>query len=125
MKMALDNPGGSNSITAYEPGQVRVRDQTYTRSLIVMPQQVIEDWQPVSAEELQNTHFRPLLDDAPEVVIIGTGDQQLFPDPAVFMTLMDMGIGYEVMDNSAACRTYNILLAEDRKVALALIIPHT
>ena len=123
MKMALDDTGGLNVIRAYEPGRVLIREQTYTRSLIALPDWLLAEWHADSARTLRAAHFQPLLDASPEVLILGTGETQVFPDPAVFMTLMDLGIGFEVMDNGAACRTYNILLGEGRRAALALIMP--
>ena len=122
MKMALDNSGGLNVVRAYEPGQIRIGEQTLTSSLIALPRHLLTEWDADSAQQLRATHFQPLLEATPEVVILGTGETQVFPDPSVFMTLMDLGIGFEVMDNAAACRTYNILLGAGRQAALALIM---
>ena len=122
MKMALDDSGAPNVVRSYEPGRVQIRDTVHQRSLIALPDRLHADWEPATADALRATHFAPLLDASVEVVILGTGERQVFPDPAVFMTLMDLGIGFEVMDNGAACRTYNILLGEGRRAALALII---
>jgi len=122
MKMALDNASGVNTIRSYAPGRVQIREQHFTRSLIVLPNQLFSDWQPRAAHELCAADLQPILEHGPEVLIIGTGETQEFPDPAVFTTLMDLRIGFEVMSNGAACRTYNILLAEDRRAALALLL---
>ncbi len=122
MKMSLDDGGGLNVVRAYEPGRVHIRERTFTCSLIALPHRLHTEWDAGSAQQLRAAHFEPLLDAKPEVVILGTGENQVFPDPAVFMTLMDLGIGFEVMDNAAACRTYNILLGEGRQAALALIM---
>ena len=122
MKMALDDSGALNVVRSYEPGRVQIRDAFYERSLIALPDSLFADWEPATADALRATHFTPLLDASVEVVILGTGERQVFPEPGVFMTLMDLGIGFEVMDNGAACRTYNILLGEGRRAALALII---
>jgi uncharacterized protein len=124
MKMALDGAVGVNSIKTYEPGRVQIRDRYFTRSLIVLPDQLFPDWQPGHAAELRAGHLSPIVERHPEVLILGTGDTQVFPDPAIFATLMDMGVGFEVMDNAAACRTYNVLVAEQRRAALALIFPN-
>lgn len=121
MKMALDTASGVNVVKSYEPGVVQIRDQRFTKSLVVLPDKVLTEWPPKLASELRPTHFSEIIGQRPEVLIIGTGESQVFPDPAALMTLMDMGIGYEVMDNAAACRTYNILVSEDRRTALALI----
>ncbi|MGB5452922.1 MAG: Mth938-like domain-containing protein [Sedimenticolaceae bacterium] len=122
MKMALDGAAGVNSVKTYEPGRVQIRGRYFTRSLIVLPDQLFPDWQPRDAAELCTAHLGPIVEWHPEVLILGTGDTQVFPDPAIFATLMDMGVGFEVMDNAAACRTYNVLVAEQRRAALALIL---
>ena len=71
---------------------------------------------------IHGSDFEPIIEHRPEVLILGTGERQVFPDPAIFCTLMDLGIGFEVMDNAAACRTYNILIAEERRAVLALML---
>lgn len=123
MKMALDGAVGVNTIKTYEPGRVQIRDRYFTHSLIVLPDRLLPDWKPGDAAELCAADLAPVLERHPEVLILGTGDTQIFPDPAVFSTLMDMGVGFEVMDNAAACRTYNVLVSEQRRAALALILP--
>jgi len=123
MKIALDGAVGVNTIKAYEPGRVQIRDRHFSTSLIVLRDQLLADWQARSALALRAADLEPVLDKRPEVLILGTGETQVFPDPATFVTLMDSGIGFEVMDNAAACRTYNVLVAEDRRAALALILP--
>ena len=122
MKMALDGAVNVNSIRSYEPGRVSIRDQEFTRSLIIWPTRLHEHWDPPAIAELRARDLKPLLEDPPEVLILGTGERQVFPDPATFATMMDLGVGFEVMDNAAACRTYNILSSEDRNVAAALLI---
>lgn len=122
MKMALDDPSGVNAIKSYETGRVQIREHYYTSSLIVLPNELLTGWEAHSADQLCAAHLEPILARRPEVLILGTGDAQVFPDPAIFMSLMDLGVGFEVMDNAAACRTYNVLLAEDRRAALALML---
>jgi uncharacterized protein len=123
MKIALDGAVGVNTIKAYEPGRVQIRERYFSTSLIVLRDQLHADWQARSATGLRAADLEPVLEKRPEVLILGTGETQVFPDPAAFMTLMDLGIGFEVMDNAAACRTYNVLVAEHRRAALALILP--
>ncbi len=122
MKMALDGAPNANLIRSYEPGRVQVRDREYTTSTIISATNIVENWPPNAVADLQAKHLLALTKERPEVVILGTGETQVFPEPAVFVTLMDLGIGCEVMDNSAACRTYNILMSEQRQVTLALLI---
>lgn len=123
MKMALDNTSGVNTVTRYASGRVNLRDRSFDTSLIIFPDTIVTDWPACRADTLRSADFKPIVEYGPEVLILGTGETQVFPEPAIFATLMDLGIGFEVMDNAAACRTYNILLAEDRQVALALIFP--
>jgi uncharacterized protein len=122
MKIALDNASGVNIIKSYAPGRVQIRDRHYAHSLIVMPHHLLPEWGPDDAGTLRGSDFEPIIEHRPEVLILGTGERQVFPDPAIFGTLMDLGIGFDVMDNAAACRTYNILIAEERRAVLALML---
>ena len=90
MKMALDGAVGVNTIKAYEPGRVQIRDRYFSTSLIVLRDQLLADWQARSAVGLRAADLEPVLDKRPEVLILGTGETQVFPDPAAFMTLMDL-----------------------------------
>ena len=85
-----------------------------------MAEHLDTDWEPESIHHLAGRHVAALLSHGPEVVIVGTGEVQVFPDVQLFVALMDAGIGYEVMDTAAACRTYNVLYAEGRRVLAAL-----
>ena len=122
MKMALDGAPNANLVRSYEPGRVQVRDREYTSSTIISATSIVENWPPRSVAELRAKHLLALTEDQPEVIILGTGENQIFPEPLVFVTLIDLGIGCEVMDNRAACRTFNILMSEQRQVTLALLI---
>lgn len=122
MKFALESSGGALAIRGYEPGSIIIGPETYRSSLLVMADWVDSDWAPESVAELTAKHLTQLVDKRPEIVILGTGERQVFPAPRLFADLMDAGIGYEVMDTAAACRTYNILLAEGRAVLGALFL---
>jgi uncharacterized protein len=89
----------------------------------VTRESVIDDWQPPAPEALSIADFRALLSLEPEVVLLGTGDRQRLPPAELYADFAARGIGLEVMDNRAACRTYNVLLAEFRDVAVALMLP--
>ena len=110
-----------NSIRAYRDGEILVNDQTISHSVVITPD-VIEDWEPCSIEELTLQHFTRLGELQPEIVILGTGRQLRFPPPQLSVDLQAQGIGVEIMATDAACRTFNVLLAEDRRVLAALII---
>ena len=122
MKFHLDAPGGLNLIRGYGPGQLRVGERTHTSSVILTATTIIEDWRPASVQDLTAADLEPVLGLAPEVVLLGTGPHQQFPDSAILRILYEQRIGVEIMDTSAACRTYNVLVSEGRSVAAALIV---
>ena len=122
MKFAEDNTNDRYMIQSVEPGRIRVAGRQFTQSLLVLPDRVVANWGPGSADELNANLLKDLLEYEPEIVILGTGTRQVFPSPRLFVPLMDMGVGYEVMATDAACRTYNVLLAEGRRVLAALIM---
>ena len=121
MKMVLDDAAGLNLVSAYEPGRVKIRGKVHHTSLLVFPRELQTDWEAVDVASLSGRLLQAIATRKPELLILGTGERQRFPDPRVFIPLMDAGIGYEVMDNTAACRTFNILLGEGREAALALL----
>ncbi|HEX9206956.1 MAG TPA: Mth938-like domain-containing protein [Steroidobacteraceae bacterium] len=122
MKFHLDLPGGVNLIRGYGPGQLRVGDQVHAHSVILTATTIVSPWRPASAQELTLVDFEPVLGLGVDVVLLGTGPRQHFPDPQVLRALYERRVGIEVMDTSAACRTFNVLVAEGRPVAAALIV---
>lgn len=121
MKFTLDQPT-LNMVRAYGAGMVRIGDRTYDRSVIVTATAVIEDWPPRSIDDLRAVDLEPLLQLRPEVLLIGSGARQQFPVRDVLSALYASRLGFEIMDTGAACRTYNVLAAEGRNVAAALIL---
>ena len=87
-----------------------------------MPEQVFDDWQPQGFDALNEGHFDYLLALKPEILLLGTGTQLRFPHPRLYQQLIGAGIGVECMDTAAACRTYNILMGEDRKVVAGILL---
>lgn len=122
MKLTQDTGSDRYLIGGYDRGELRVNGTVHTRSLLVSPQRIAPDWAPQGFEDLVPEHFDLLLEWAPEVVLIGTGARQRFPDAAIRRLFQARGVGLEVMDTAAACRTYNILVLEDRRVAAALLM---
>jgi uncharacterized protein len=122
MKFILDNSGDGYAIQRYDVGQVVIGEKIYRESLILLPDQIIADWSPSSVGDLATTDFAQLAEFRPEIVLLGTGREQRFPHPSLCQPLMQLSIGLEVMDTAAACRTYNILMAEGRRVAAALFM---
>lgn len=120
MKLHLAT-GGQNLFTGYGPGYVAVNGERRNTPLVVSAAQV-QEWDITDFEALDSHHFEALLAHKPEIVILGTGGTQRFPHPSLLQSLHSAGIGLEVMDTKAACRTYNILCAESRKVVAAVLI---
>jgi uncharacterized protein len=109
-------------IQSYGPGRVVIKGEIHRSSLLVMPDRVVPHWRPACIAELEAGDLAQLAAYQPEIVILGTGKRQHFPPPAIYRKLAEQGIGLEVMNTGAACRTYNILMAEDRRVLAALIL---
>lgn len=122
MKIIQAKSGEGYAVRAYQTGQIIINDQIYTQSLIITPDQLITDWPPQTPAELTEAHFEPFLELRPELVLLGTGEKQAFPPIALYATLLQEHIGVEVMNTGAACRTFNILAAEGRKVAAAIMM---
>ena len=122
MKIHHDSYAGINRITSYGHYHVTVNGTTYSKSLIVTPTSIIDDWPPQTFDQILVEHMEALLQLNPEVVIIGTGPRQQFPGPEFWAGDWRKSVGMEFMDTPAACRTYNILAAESRRVAAGLIM---
>jgi len=112
----------AEALDAIGPDSTRMRQEILTRSAIVTPTHLIRDWRPRSFSELAPDHMDLLVELAPEIVLLGSGERLLWPDAAVVAPLADAGIGYEIMNTAAACRTYNILMGDGRRVAAALLM---
>jgi len=111
-------------INAYEAGWIAVNGEKYSGALIVSSETGCRAWQATHFDELSVESFRPLLANRPELIIFGSGERLRFPQPRWLEPLMQAGIGVETMDTPAACRTYNILAGEGRRV-IAALLPHT
>jgi uncharacterized protein len=123
MSMHLETMGtDSNIIRAYEPGEILIKTKIYTQSLVVAVNMLREDWPLSDITALEESHIEPILEQEPELILIGTGLRLVFPSPEKLRPLIERGIGYEIMDTAAACRTYNVLIAEGRHVVAGLII---
>ncbi len=122
MKLHLATAAGQNAITAYGEGYVTVNQTRHENSLVVLPATLYTDWGATRFETLEAEHLAELVPLACEIVLLGTGEKLRFPRPEILRPLMEARVGFEVMDVRAACRTYNILMAEGRKVAAALLL---
>jgi uncharacterized protein len=124
MKFHLSQPNGRNLFTGYGPGYLSINGTRYETNLIVLADRIAQ-WDVDSFGALDEAAFEQLAKLPAEIILLGTGAVLRFPHPRLTQAVRNAGIGLEVMDTSAACRTYNILLGEDRKVAAALLLSVT
>ncbi len=122
MKLHLDNPASRYLVTGYGDGYVAINHRQHQTSLILLPDRVVEPWAAGGFEALAESDFEAIIALRPEILLLGTGSRQRFPAPALLRPLIEARIGCEVMDLPAACRTFNILMAEGRLVAAALLL---
>ena len=122
MKLHSDNTQQYQTVTGYDASGVEINAQRFDYSVLVMPETAPRAWDVKRFEDLQPAHFEQIAVDAPDVVILGTGERQRFVHPRLIGSLSARHIGVESMDSQAACRTYNVLMGEGRKVTLVLII---
>ena len=122
MKLHLANLGDTKLFTAHDKDHVMVNGERYERSIVVQADAVRADWEVAGFDQLSEAHFAYFLELRPDVLLLGTGVRQRFPHPRLYRALTEAGIALECMDTPAACRTYNILVAEDRKVVAAILL---
>lgn len=122
MKLHATSTQQYQTVTAHDETGVEINAVRFDYSLLVLPEVAPMPWPVSSFEQLSAESFEQIGATSPDVVILGSGNKQRFVHPSLLANLTARRIGVESMDNQAACRTYNILMAEGRKVALALII---
>lgn len=121
LKLQLANLGDTKLFTSHGHDHVMVNGERYGHSIVVLAEEVLCDWDAADFDQLTDAHFSYFLALKPDVLLLGTGATQRFPHPRLYRVLTDAGIGVECMSTPAACRTYNILVAEDRKVIAAIL----
>lgn len=122
MKFSEELNSAHYHITGYGDTWVAVNQNTLSSSFLIGSQTLISDWQPQAIQDLQPAHLEPLFAMGAEVILIGTGQTQRFPSPAIWKALVQHGVGFEIMTTAAACRTYNVLLSEARRVVAAFFL---
>ncbi len=122
MKLHATTTQQYQTVTGYEADWIEINAIRFGHSLWVLPERLPEAWAVTDFDDLQASDFAPIEASAPDLLILGTGASQRFASPRLLAGLLGRRIGVECMDNQAACRTYNILMAEGRKVALAVIL---
>ncbi len=110
------------SIQAYEQGQITVNERIYSESLVLSANKIIQPWSVKAVTELKPEHFDCIFELKPDVILLGTGEKQIFPAQEIYHYFAKNGFALDVMNTGALCRTYNILVAEDRNVFAAFIL---
>ena len=122
MKLHADQPNAANVIHAVTRQSVSINGQDFTTSVLVPSDAPLQAWPAATVADLTAAHFEQILAFRPELVVFGSGPRMKFAHPSLIRSLMEARIGVETMDTMAACRTYNILVSEGRRVLAALII---
>lgn len=123
MPLAEDIVTSRHRMTSYSDDTVSVNEIVHRQSLVITADSLFSPWPVTRLQDLTPDDLAPIFETDPAVVLLGTGPQQQFPEPRIFGCFGERGIGLEVMDNGALCRTFNILVAEDRAVVAAIILP--
>lgn len=125
MKMHLQGTAGLQVIRSHGPGEVTVNSDTFRETFLLTPSAIVPGSWPATLAELSAPHLEIIAGLDPEIVLLGTGSKLRHPPATIFAPLIAAGIGYEVMDTGAACRTYNILLGEGRQVCVLFLLTET
>jgi len=122
VKFTQDPLNSGNVINKFEPGCVYINNVPHDQSLLLSIDSIITTWPVTSTVDLTEEVFMDILLAKPEVLLIGTGSSFKFIAPSFYKSLINAQIGVEFMNNASACRTYNVLQSEGRKVLLGLIL---
>jgi uncharacterized protein len=122
MKFTLEGSSNVNVIRSYSAEEIRIGEHSIRSSCIVTADTLIASWPPATLEEVEANHLEPILELRPELVLFGTGQRLRFAPAAIRSAFAARGIGVESMDLGAACRTFNILVQEERRVAAVLFL---
>ena len=121
MQLTLDHPGQMLTVTAHSEQGFKIQGDWYQQSLIITPQQLFLDQKLDHIDQFSASLADWIINQQPDLVLVGSGSSLIFPDIAFSGTLLAANIGCEIMDTAAACRTYNVLASEGRKVLAALV----
>lgn len=122
MQFNLDNNQGKYQISSYQTGEITINKEVYIKSIIITQEQLITDWPPQQFTELTEDHLTTIINLNPQIVVLGTGEKHHFLAQHLMLPFLQRGIGIEVMNTNAACRTYNVLLSEGRNIIAALLL---
>ena len=122
MKFAEDHNSANYKISAYDEESIAINGLPHSQSLVLSPMELLTNWAPTNYADLRVDHLDEIYAMKPEIIILGTGQTQRFPPAEILRRLAKEQIGFEIMDTQAACRTFNILMAEDRTVVAGLFL---
>ena len=122
MKFTRDLPANIHLVRSHSAIDIRIGERRLERSCLFSADHLIVDWEPRSAQELKTEHFAAALALQPEIILLGTGSRQEFPAQEIYAAILARGIGFEVMDTGAACRTYNVLVGESRRAVAGILL---
>ena len=122
MKLTDETIPGTNLVRAYSDHEIRVGETLLHASCVLRADKLIADWRPQTVADLTLADLDVLLTLDPEIIVLGTGARQRFPAHELIAHVLSRGVGFEVMDTGAACRTYNVLVSEDRRAVAALML---
>ena len=122
MRFSQESSSNANVVRGYDRGLLRINERVLTHSVIVAPDALREEPGLAGVADLNAEHAARILQFAPELVLLGTGTRQIFPAAGFGAGFLESGIGFEVMDTGAACRTFNVLVGEHRRVVALLIL---
>ncbi len=122
MKLHLADFAEKKVFTGYDDDHVMINKTRYEKNVIVLPDHIIENWSATTISQLNIEDFECIFPYRPEIILLGTGAKHNFPDHNIMSHVTKLGIGIEVMDTKATCRTYNILAEEGRHIAAAILI---
>lgn len=120
MDLSFQAPGAHHYVRSITGQGICIAENCYSKSLVLSADRLISDWPPQRFSGLEVGHLQAIFELQPELVLLGTGSRQHFPARAIMMEFYQRGIGIEVMSSAAACRTFNLLVAESRRVVAAL-----
>ena len=121
MKLTLASRS-QNYIKAYTPNEIQLASRSIVTNCLISHDQVIADWSALDINSLTTEDLEPIFILQPELVLLSTGSKQQFPSAHISAKFLSKSIGFEVMDVGAACRTFNVLLSEDRRVVAAFLL---
>lgn len=120
MQLNHELPDYTYALRAADGHSAKVNDRVLEASFILTPNELVEVWKVADSAALSPDDMAPLLALNPELILLGTGDRQIFPSAAVMAACLTRGVGIEVMANAAAARTFNVLAGEGRRVVLGM-----